>query len=416
MKEKKLKKMKSKRNKTIKLIFLFTLLFITIGATIFAYKTHKNGGGLSGILATVIGQDIKDVEKLENFEVLLMGVSNGIDAKLSDTIMIASYNPKIQKASLISIPRDTFIGKNIKYATPNDKINAIYSYTQDPEKVLEKINNLTGLEIEKYLVIETEALVKVVDAIGGVTFDVPIDMKYDDKSQDLHINLKAGVQLLNGRNAEALVRFRKNNNGTTYPSEYGSDDTGRMRTQREFLMQVAKQTCTASNLLKIGEFLDILEENVTTNIDFNSAKKYLPFAVEFNVETLNTSTIPGENILANETWVFKPSTYELKEFIEQKFSFREEIDKKTLSTSKIQLINAGSSNLLAEDIKKSLQSAGYKKIETEKCESKVKSTVIIGNINTDEQILKDIQAIIGSGEIEIQEIDNDYDVQIIFAN
>ena len=410
------KKKKVKKNKMLRLIFLFFLLLITIAITIFAYKTYENGGGLSGVIATVIGQDIKDVENLENFEVLLMGVSNGIDAKLSDTIMIASYNPKIQKASLISIPRDTFIGKNTKYATPNDKINAIYSYTQNPKAVLEEINKLTGLEIEKYLVIETEALVKVVDAIGGVTFDVPIDMKYDDATQNLEIDLKAGVQVLNGRDAEGLVRFRKNNNGTTYPLEYGSDDTGRMRTQREFLMQVAKQTCTPSNLFKVGEFLDILEKNVTTNIDFESAKQYLPSAVEFDVNTLNASTIPGENIYANGTWVFKASRYELTDFIEQEFCFREKIDKDLLETSRIQIINASSSNLMAQNVKDALEDAGYQDIEEEKCESKVKSTVIIGNSSTDKKVLKDIQAIIGNGEIEIQEMDNEYDVQIIFAN
>ena len=409
------KKKKRKTSKTIKLVFLFILLFLTIGITIFAYKTYENGGGISGIIATVMGQDIQDVENLENLEVLLMGVSNGIDAKLSDTIMIASYNPKIQKASLISIPRDTFIGSNTKYATPNDKINAIYSYTQDPEAVLKKVNKLMGLKIEKYLVIETEALVKVVDAIGGVTFNVPIDMKYDDISQDLEIDLKAGVQLLNGRDAEGLVRFRKNNNGTTYPLEYGSDDTGRMRTQREFLIQVAKQTCIPSNIFKLGEFLDILKENVTTNVDFEIIKKYLPFAVEFDVTTLNTSTIPGENILANETWIFKPSTYELKEFIQQQFSFREEIDTKTLNTSKIHFINAGTSNVIANKAENSLKNAGYKKVEADKCENEVKSTIIIGNSNTDKRILKDIQAILGSGEIEIEEINNGYDVQIIFT-
>ena len=74
-----------------------------------------------------------------------------------------------------------------------------------------------------------------INEIGGVEFDVPIDMEYDDVTQDLYIHLDKGYQKLDGEQAEQLVRFRKNNNGTSYPYEYGDNDIGRMRTQREFL-------------------------------------------------------------------------------------------------------------------------------------------------------------------------------------
>src|SRR5699024_3279078 len=115
-------------------------------------------------------------------------------------------------------------------ATPFDKINALYSIS--PEKTLEAVNRITGLDIQYYIVVKTEALIQLVDAIGQVEFNVPIDMKYDDPTQDLHIDLKAGVQMIDGEKAEQLLRFRKNNDGTSYPTEYGDNDTGRMRTQR----------------------------------------------------------------------------------------------------------------------------------------------------------------------------------------
>ena len=59
--------------------------------------------------------------------------------------------------------------------------------------------------------VKTEALIEMVDVIGGVWFDVPIDMVYDDPTQDLHINLKAGYQKLDGDKAEQLLRFRHSN-------------------------------------------------------------------------------------------------------------------------------------------------------------------------------------------------------------
>lgn len=121
-------------------------------------------------------------------------------------------------------------GKSLSNAKPEDKINCIYS-EKAPERILEKVNELTGLNINYYCKIDNQALIKLVDIVGGVEFDVPIDMNYDDKTQDLHIHLKKGVQKINGEKAEMLLRFRHNNNGTSYPAEYGDNDFGRMKTR-----------------------------------------------------------------------------------------------------------------------------------------------------------------------------------------
>lgn len=100
-------------------------------------------------------------------------------------------------------------------------------------------------------------------------------MNYDDTSQNLHIHLKAGEQKLDGDKAEQLVRFRHNNDGTSYPEEYGDNDTGRMRTQREFIMQVIKQTAKPENIFKIGEILEVAKEYVITNIDILKLQKIM---------------------------------------------------------------------------------------------------------------------------------------------
>ena len=148
------------------------------------------------MIATAIGHDTKTKEHLEEFRVLLLGVSTDISSKLTDTIIVASYNPKNQTANLLSIPRDTYIGTNRNKADSYDKINSLYQ--KGPDKILEEVNEITGLDIKYYVVIETGALVDLVNAIGGVDFDVPIDMDYDDPTQDLHIHLKSGMQKLNG--------------------------------------------------------------------------------------------------------------------------------------------------------------------------------------------------------------------------
>lgn len=156
---------------------------------------------------------------------------------------------------MLSIPRDTFIGESKSSATAWDKINAVYQ--TGAENVLEDVRNLTGIDVKYYVMVDTEALKVLVDKIGGVTFNVPIDMKYDDRKQNLHINLKAGEQLLDGDKAEQVVRFRHNNNGSTYPESYGIEDIGRMKTQRAFLTALAKQTLVPANITKIPDFIDI---------------------------------------------------------------------------------------------------------------------------------------------------------------
>lgn len=124
-------------------------------------------------------------------------------------------------------------GNNIKNATPNDKINSLFE-EKNPKIILEKVNEITGLEIDNYVVINNDALIKLVDIIGGVEFEVPIDMNYDDKTQNLHIHLKKGLQIIDGNKAEMLLRFRHNNNGSSYSVEYGDNDYGRMKTRKKF--------------------------------------------------------------------------------------------------------------------------------------------------------------------------------------
>lgn len=290
------KNIKSNKHKK-KHILLKFFLFVIIMAILFAggfigYSIYKNGWGVKSIIQTAMGQDEKKLANLDPFTVLIMGISEDISSKLTDTIMVASYNPKTQKATLLSIPRDTFVGTNKSKANSYDKINALYQ--SSPQKTLAAVNKITGLDITYYVVISNNALVQLVDAIGGVEFDVPIDMDYDDSSQDLYIHLKKGYQKLNGEQAEWLVRFRHNNNRTSYPREYGDNDLGRMRTQRDFLKAVGTQMIQLKNITKIGSFIDIFKENVQTNItNWSLIKDYIPYALDFNTEDLQAVSIPG---------------------------------------------------------------------------------------------------------------------------
>lgn len=280
----------TQRKQIYVIITAITILMIMI-AGLFCGRLVKNGLTLRGMLMTSIGQEEEDIQNLEPLYCLVMGISEDISTELTDTIMLCAYFPQEQKVSILSIPRDTFVGDDKKNTTSYDKINALYQ--KSPEKTLEAVRKLTGVDVRNYVVINNNALKKVIDAVGGIYFNVPIDMWYDDVTQDLHIYINKGYQLLNGENAVKVLRFRHNNDMSTYPKEYGEQDLGRMRTQREFIKAAASQILSSNNILKLNEILEIVFDNIQTNFSISELIKYIPSATEFNVANMKTEALPG---------------------------------------------------------------------------------------------------------------------------
>lgn len=284
-------KAKTRQRKQIYVIITAITLLMIMIVGLFCGRLAKNGLTLRGMLMTSIGQQEEDIQNLEPLYCLVMGISEDISTELTDTIMLCAYFPQEQKVSILSIPRDTFVGDDKDNTTSYDKINALYQ--KSPENTLEAVRKLTGVDVRNYVVINNNALEKVIDAVGGIYFDVPIDMWYDDPTQDLHIYINKGYQLLNGENAVKVLRFRHNNDMSTYPKEYGEQDLGRMRTQREFIKAAANQILSSNNILKLNEILEIVFDNIQTNLSISELIKYIPSATEFNVENMKTEALPG---------------------------------------------------------------------------------------------------------------------------
>lgn len=425
---------KRKKKKIWKKILLIILLIIIIAIGWFIYKTQKNGGGLSGMLATAVGHDENTKKNLGEIKVLILGVSTDLDSELTDTIMVASYNPNTQKANLLSIPRDTFTGKYKSKATASQKINCLYNISRDPKKTLDAVNEITGLDIKYYVLVRTEALIKLVDAIGGVEFDVPIDMYYTDKTQNLVIDLKAGTQTINGEKAEQLLRFRHNNDGTSYPIEYGDNDFGRMRTQRDFIMATLKQTLKPGNIFKIGQILEIANENVETNLQLSYIKDYVPYAVEFNTENMETATLPGTTPDLKETnnvSVFIVDKEKTKTLIQSMF-YPETIESEetntisnntvetnntvnTTSKIKIELLNGSGNKDNLEKAKTMLENAGYEVKKTGKT-STISKTIITNKKNITNDKLREIKETLGVGSITTNQLSgSSIDISIIIG-
>lgn len=445
---------KKKKMKRWKKVLLIIFLILLIAGGVFAYRVYKNGGGMSGMLATMVGHDENTKKNLPELKVLLLGISTDQEGvELTDTIMVASYNPKTQKASLLSIPRDTYTGNYPSKATAYEKINALYGRKSRPDETLEAVNKITGLDIKYYVVIRTEALIELVDAIGGVTFYVPRDMNYDDPTQDLHIHLKEGEQLIDGEKAEQLLRYRHDNpdkygNMATYSDEYGNNDTGRMRTQRDFIMAAIKQTAKPENIFKIGQILDVAERNVQTNIDFNVAKDYIPYIVEFNTDDIVTGTLPGENTNENSsgTWVFLYDKEETEKLIQEMFYDRD-LEQETTGTEgetnttnsanttnstnttgnttatskvsksdiKLEVINGTGESRVLQDVVDELEGSGYNVTRTGTTNTTAK-TIVINKKNVSDTLLDNIKIMLGVGTVQnSQSTSSKVDVTIILG-
>ena len=438
------KKTKAKKS-TGKKILIGILIVLLLGIAWFTYRTYKNGWGLSGMLATVVGHDENTKKNLSEIKVLILGVSTDLDSELTDTIMVASYNPNTQKANLLSIPRDSYTGKNTAKATASLKINALYNIEKTPEKTLKAVNEITGLDIKYYVIVKTEALIQLVDAIGGVEFNVPIDMKYDDPTQDLHIDLKAGTQKLNGEKAEQVLRFRHSNPDkitgqmSTYPSEYGNDDFGRMRTQRDFISALLKQTLKPGNIFKLGEILEIAHKNVEINLELSYIKDYIPYAVEFNTDNLQTATLPGttpDMKDTNNVSIFVINKKLSTELIQSMFyvDSTEETEDNTITNNintssnsisstttvkddelKIELINGSGNTSKLEEAKTKLEEAGFTVKKTGKT-STISKTVITNKKNATDEQLKNMKKALSAGSISTnKQASSQVDVTIVIG-
>ncbi len=201
----------------------------------------------------------------------------------TDSLMYLTYNVKDQTVSVASIPRDT----RMEVDRSNKKINAAFA-SGGMEELRTEVARTLGIPVDYYIKVDVKAFVQIIDWVGGIDFEVPCNMNYDDPAQDLHIHYKKGMQHLTGQQALEVCRFRDNNDGTGYY------DQGRMETQRAVLATVAKKALSWGSLTKINEFVDIIMDNVETDLTLSNMLWFASKAVYFDMENLHTETLPAE--------------------------------------------------------------------------------------------------------------------------
>lgn len=404
------KKKKKKKHKVLKIVLSVFLIVFLIFAGIFLKRWSENGWTFGGFVATILGHDANTLANLPKMNILVVGQSQN----LTDTILVCSYDPKVQKVSMLSIPRDTFVGRNKNKAGGMDKINSIYQI--DPDKLVKKVNEITGLDIKYYVKVDTKGLRELVDSVGGIYFDVPVDMDYDDPTQDLHIHLKKGYQLLDGDKAEQAVRFRHNNDGSSYPIEYGDQDLGRMKTQRAFITEVIKQVVKPENITKVDDYIKIASNHVETNFSLWTLKDYAPYAIDFKSENIKSATLPGTPEKCNGLWFYVPSKKKTEELVNEMFKSDIPAEYAKNAQIKISILNGSDTDNNLETIKNLLKEYGYTIVSSGKT-STAQNTTIINRTNQSSDTCNKIKEIVGVGIVSNStKNSNDVDFTIIIGN
>lgn len=211
----------------------------------------------------VVGADerIASDEKLnERINILLLGIDDGdseaaeSEPKRTDAMMLLSFDPKENKVSLLSIPRDT------KVILPGhhdpEKINSAYTYG-GVVMAKQTVANLLRVPIHYYALANWQGFIECVNLIGGVDLYVEKDMYYEDPYADLVIDIKHGYQHMDGKTAGEYVRFRKDELG----------DIGRVQRQQKFLKAAAEQMFSIQNVTKISSLLATLDKYVETDLN-----------------------------------------------------------------------------------------------------------------------------------------------------
>lgn len=220
----------------------------------------------------------------EDFYIILVGgMDNGNGG--SDTNLLVAVDAKNDTINILSLPRDTLL--NVSW-TVKKLNNAVHH--GGFARTMQEVSNLLGIPVDFYVTVDMNAFVKLVDAIGGVRFNIPVDMDYDDPYQNLSIHFPAGERLLSGADALKVIRWRQNNDGTGYPNA----DIGRIATQQAFLLAAARQALQLSNLDKLDDIARIIYDCVDTDLTLPNLVWLGEQAFTCGSERISFHTLPGD--------------------------------------------------------------------------------------------------------------------------
>ena len=350
----------------ISIVGIFLLL--TGGAAFAYYKvTGESPFGHAPDIEIASDMNIVDALLKRNIKMNVAVMGTDKEGKRTDVMFVVHYDSAKESIDLLSVPRDTRVAvcsevaenyrENRRSYNQVTKLNGIHSYSKKEDackNTVLQMEDLLGIKIDHYVKINLDAFRKIVDTVGGVEVDVPQDMYYSDPVQDLYIDLKAGVQTLDGDTAEQLVRFRK----------YPTGDVGRIQVQQLFMKAMAEKVLSSESVLKnLPGYIKVLYEDVETDISLGDAMKYVNYIKKVDMNKITMQTLPGEGRTISGISYFIHNPVETEEMVDEIFyqsnTAEEKFEGSDSKGLTIEVANGGTINGLAGKYTDILAEAGY---------------------------------------------------------
>ncbi|MFR4985811.1 MAG: LCP family protein [Lachnospirales bacterium] len=361
------KKKKSLAKRFFRIVFsILTLYFIGVVCFfVYAFITDKPSSNDSFVDKVVN----KVAPKAPERTLSLIACTDEGEGR-TDGIMLVDYNSVNNQISVVSIPRDTKVNippdmwevmvqnePSIAYDDPSfKKINSIPNYGKEQgiEFLKTYLEDLLDVEIDYYAHFNFEGFRYIVDSVGGIEFDVPQSMYYSDPTQDLYINLKPGVQLLDGDKAEQLLRFRS----------YPQGDLKRVEVQQAFMKKFFEKVVSLDSIISNPKaYFTTLTQYIDTNFTVTDALKYVGEIKELNVSNTQTYTLPCTTETISGVSFVIVDEQEVKDFAYEIFKKPtinpEDIVYEDSFDKSIQILNGSYKTGFASKTKELLEDNGY---------------------------------------------------------
>ena len=361
----------------------FLLFLALIVGCIFYFVNHKietdTTNASTGALHSPIDFNFNFSPRTQN--ILVMGVDsatneeNPFKGNRSDTMLLVSVAPYGKNVNVISIPRDSKVyiaGRN-----KTDKIN--HAFAMGGAKLAQRtVEETFGVKIHNYLAISNAGVIKAIDILGGLPIYIEKNMKYNDYTAKLHINLKQGNHVLTGKEVEGYLRFRHDSFG----------DIGRIRRQQWFFNALLSHLKDPSVIVKLPELLKIIPDYIQTDLSAYDLTKYLGMAKNVDASAIQIATIPGapstKGIISY--WIIEPE--KTQELI-NKMIYRNKSKVNTTELS-IGILYAESAFEKANSLKDELEAKGLS-IKMQTSDSVAKNYIAIHNLDITGEVVNELK-------------------------
>jgi polyisoprenyl-teichoic acid--peptidoglycan teichoic acid transferase len=309
----------------------------------------------------------------------------------SDSMLLLRFNPQTEQLVVLSLPRDT----RTRVRGSLTKLNEANVYG-GPALAAESVSDLLGgVAIDRYVRINVQGVEKLIDALGGVTVNVPKDMKYQDDSQHLYINLKAGEQVLDGDKALQFLRFRYDIHG----------DIGRVQRQQMFMRAFTEQVLNPATIARLPQILSVIQSNVDTNLSVEELLALVGYGAQINRSNVQMLMLPGTfsspQQFTASYWL--PNYSEIDGLVDQYFGFgTQRVAAVSPSRVRIAIQDSTGDSVAVAALTQSLRDSGYSNISIDRPLREPLPLSRIVAQRGDGATAELVQRLLGIGEVRVE--------------